>query len=54
MAEGVAQTWEYVDRCTAQEGHLVIFDRTEDKPWQDKIFQRQEVYQGKQIQVWGM
>jgi len=54
LEEGLEQTWEYMDRCGADEGYLVIFDREEDKPWEKKIFQQEETYQGKEIQVWGM
>ncbi len=61
LAQGLAQTWEYADRCGAREAHLVIFDRTPDKPWDEKIFCRFEVYRGTPerplefpITVWGM
>ncbi|WP_423224030.1 ATP-binding protein [Candidatus Amarolinea aalborgensis] len=54
LAEGVAQTWEYADRCGAQEAHLVIFDRTPGKPWEEKIFRREEPFQERLITVWGM
>jgi len=54
LATGLAQTWEYLDRCGAEQGHLVIFDRTPDKSWEDKLFQRDETVQGKTITVWGM
>jgi len=54
LAEGVAQTWAYADRCGAQEAHLVIFDRTPGKPWEEKIFRREEVFQDRLIAVWGM
>ncbi|MFZ1401722.1 MAG: ATP-binding protein, partial [Anaerolineae bacterium] len=54
LAEGVVQTWEYADRCGAAEAHLVIFDRTPDKPWEEKIFRREEAIQGRPITVWGM
>jgi len=47
------QTWNYLDRCGAEEGHLVIFDRTPGKPWEEKLFQRQESSHGHLIQVWG-
>ena len=33
--DGLAQTAAYMDRCGAEEGHLVLFDRTEGKPWAD-------------------
>ena len=54
ITAGVEQTWEYMDRCGAQEGYLVVFDRTPDKPWEEKLFQRQASYKGHTIQVWGM
>lgn len=54
IAEGLAQTWEYADRCAADEAHLVIFDRRPHTSWEEKIFQRREVFQGRVIMVWGM
>ena len=40
IAEGVEQTRRYMDRCAAEAGHLVVFDRTPDRPWAEKIFRR--------------
>jgi hypothetical protein len=54
VSEGLAQTWAYMDRCGAAEGHLVIFDRTADKPWDEKLFRQSETYRGTPITVWGM
>lgn len=54
VADGLAQTAAYMDRCGAEEGHLVIFDRTEGKPWAEKCFRRTETSSGHSIQVWGM
>ena len=54
LAEGLAQTWEYADRCGAEEAHLVIFDRTPAKPWEERTFRRDESCQGRPIIVWGM
>jgi hypothetical protein len=54
LAQGLQQTWDYLDRCGAEEGHLVIFDRTPGKSWEEKLFQRQGSIHGKTIQVWGM
>jgi hypothetical protein len=54
LSEGLTQTWAYMDRCVSPEGHLVIFDRTGGKPWEEKIFRRTETYQGTPITVWGM
>ena len=55
IREGLAQTAGYMDRCAAQSGHLVIFDRTEGKPWPQKTFRRDEhADDGRAITVWGM
>jgi len=54
LTEGLAQTAAYMDRCGTAEGHLVIFDRTEGKPWEEKIFIRPEAFGTYDIQVWGM
>ena len=54
LAEGLAQTWEYADRCDAEEAHLVIFDRTPATPWEERIFRRDESCRGRPIIVWGM
>ncbi len=55
IAEGLEQTAEYMDRCDAEAGHLVIFDRREDRRWEDKIFHfRRTSISGVEIDVWGM
>jgi len=54
MAEGLTQTAAYMDRCGAEEGHLILFDRRPDKTWEEKIFRREEDVGRKQIVVWGM
>ena len=51
---GLRQTRAYLDRCGAAEGHLVIFDRTEGKPWRDKLFRRERTDGGAPVTVWGM
>ncbi|MDE0221121.1 MAG: ATP-binding protein [Spirochaetaceae bacterium] len=51
---GLEQTRSYMDRCAAGEGHLVIFDRTTDRPWSEKLFRRTERAGGIPITVWGM
>ncbi len=43
----------YLDRCAAGEGHLVVFDRTLGKPWDEKVFRR-EATGGVPVTVWGM
>jgi len=54
IKEGVKQTAEYMDRCNTAQGHLVIFDKSKGKNWEQKIFKREEEFQGKEITVWGM
>ena len=50
---GLAQTACYMDRCSAEEGHLVIFDHSA-KPWEERVFRRSEEFQGTPVEVWGM
>ena len=54
LADGLQQTWEYLDRCGAQEAHLVIFDRRPERTWEEKLFQRTETVHGVALGVWGM
>ncbi len=55
IAEGLEQTAEYMDRCAAESGHLVIFDRRADRRWDDKVFHgRRSSANGVAIEVWGM
>jgi hypothetical protein len=51
---GLAQTWYYMDRSQADEGHLLIFDREPARSWAEKIFKKQETYNGVAITLWGM
>ena len=55
VADGVEQTADYMDRCDAEEGHLVVFDRREGRRWDEKVFRLARTAQdGTPIQVWGM
>ena len=54
LCEGLEQTRAYMDRCGSAEGHLVIFDRTEGKPWEEKVYRRDETEGGARVTVWGM
>ena len=53
IGEGIAQTAAYMDRCVAEAGHLVIFDRGEGR-WEDKVFHRREPAGSAEVHVWGM
>ncbi len=53
IREGVEQTLDYMDRCQAESGHLVVFDRSETVPWEQRIFRREETSDGRPVTVWG-
>ena len=53
IRDGLEQTAAYMDRCAADAGHLVIFDRG-DRAWEDKVFHRRERAGGADVHVWGM
>ena len=54
LVEGLAQTRAYMDRCASAEGHLVLFDRSKDRSWDDKVYRREETEGGAPVTVWGM
>ena len=54
VREGLEQTAGYMDRCGSEAGHLVVFDCSEGKRWEDKVFRREERMDGRTITVWGM
>ena len=35
LEKGLRQTWEYMDHCNTDEGHLVIFERDPGKSWEN-------------------
>ncbi|HPE62435.1 MAG TPA: ATP-binding protein [Thiolinea sp.] len=54
LAEGLKQTAGYADQCSADEAHLIIFDRRTEIAWADKIWYRAENCQGRILGAWGM
>ena len=54
IGQGLEQTRAYMDRCGAEEGHLVVFDRTPGRSWEEKVFRREENGSGTPVTVWGM
>ena len=50
--KGLEQTDDYMSKCGATEGHLVLFDRRSNVDWDTKLFQMKKEYQGKEIWVW--
>ena len=53
IVDGLAQTFEYMEKCGSSEGWLVVFDRDVEKLWEEKIYTRQEIYKGKNITIVG-
>lgn len=53
VTKGLVQTAEYMDICNATEGHLILFDQRPGRSWDEKIYHRQEICNGKTITVWG-
>ena len=51
---GLEQTAAYMDRCGAESGHLVIFDRHAKRTWREKIYRTEAVVDGSPITIWGM
>ena len=55
IVEGVEQTRRYLDRCAAEAGHLIVFDRSPERSWEEKIFRREAPPgTGEPVTVWGM
>ena len=54
IERGTEQVLKYADRCGADEIYLVIFDRSENKSWDDKIFAETVERDGKTIRIFGM
>jgi hypothetical protein len=61
IRDGLVQICRYRDHVGADESHLVIIDRTIDTPWEQKIFEAEEIYEGTPdipvlcpVTIWGM
>ncbi len=54
ICRGLDQTVGYMDRCGSEAGHLIIFDRTEGKRWEEKVFRREVRRDRRTIIVWGV
>ena len=53
VAKGLEQTADYVRRVGADEAHLIVFDRDPNRNWDEKIWKRDEAFEGVAITVWG-
>ena len=55
IEEGLRQTSDYMDITgPIDEGHLIIFDRSNTKTWDDRIWHQPHTREGKAIMAWGM
>jgi hypothetical protein len=52
--EGLEQTARYADRAGAEEAHLMICDERPGRSWDEKIYERTEIRNGRKIYVWGV
>jgi AAA+ ATPase superfamily predicted ATPase len=53
-AEGLEQTARYMNSLGCERAWLVIFDRDMEKPWEEKLYMREEVCEGKSVTVVGV
>ena len=53
ISQGLEQTADYVRRVGADESHLMIFDRDNERSWDEKIWRRDESFGDQPITVWG-
>jgi hypothetical protein len=53
IKEALKQTADYADKVGASEAHLVIFNRNNKVAWEEKIWQKPEQFEGRNIGVWG-
>ena len=55
IEKGLEQTAGYMDMVgSVDEGHLIIFDRTQELTWDERIWHKPYEYAGRTIMVWGM
>jgi hypothetical protein len=54
LEEGLEQTARYMDICGCTEGWLAIFDRNSTADWDDKIYMKKEIINGKNITIVGL
>ena len=53
--EGLRQTADYMDAAgSVDEGHFIIFDRSKNRSWDERIWHKPYEYNGRTIMVWGM
>jgi hypothetical protein len=53
IERGIEQTLRYMDTLGCAEAWLVIFDRNQEKSWDEKIYQKTETVNGKTVNIFG-
>jgi tRNA(Ile)-lysidine synthase TilS/MesJ len=53
IEKGIEQTLRYMDTLGCKEGWLAAFDRDRQKSWDEKIYQKTEIIDGKTINIFG-
>lgn len=54
IKQGLIQTKAYMDKCGADEGYLIIFDRRKRISWKEKSFKKNKTIDGMNIKIYGM
>jgi hypothetical protein len=55
IEEGLKQTTDYMDLVgSVDEGHFIIFDRSQELTWEERIWHRPYEFKERTIIVWGM
>ena len=55
IADGLEQTVGYMDLVgSVDEGHLIIFDRTQERTWDERLWHRTCQHRDHAVMVWGM
>ena len=53
IEQGIEQTFQYMNSLNCTDGWLVVFDRNQEKPWDEKIYQKTEELDRKMIHIFG-
>ncbi len=54
IEKGLEQLWGYMDKCGTKEGYLLVFNRSRELTWEEKIFKQEREYKGISIPIYGM
>ncbi len=54
IKQGLEQTYQYMDKCGASVGYLLIINQAAKKSWKEKIFTKERTFNGSTITIYGM